>query len=70
MIDGFTLWDDDGSRIDPNLVPKPALCSTCANDGDPEQEMLCTLTRLDQMDEEGFECGAFQPLRIEGAPAA
>ena len=62
------LHDDDGSEIDTQLVPKPPLCAACANDGDPEQEMLCTLTRLDQQDEEGFQCGAFRPLQIDGLP--
>lgn len=65
----MTFYDDDGSGIDPGLVPKPPLCSTCANDGDPEQEVLGTLRRLDQQDEAGFECGAFRPIQIEGPPS-
>lgn len=59
-ISGF--YDDDGNKLNPDLVPKPGLCLICKNDNDPKQEMLCTLNRLDQADEEGeFLCGAFEP---------
>ena len=57
-IDGF--YDDDGTKINPELVPKPSLCISCVNDDDPSQEMLCTLTRIDQRDEAEFKCYAYK----------
>lgn len=56
-------FDDDGRELNPDLIPKPDLCVACAND-DAEDEMehiLCTLTRLDQQDEETFVCFAYLP---------
>ena len=34
-IDGF--YDDDGTKIDPNLIPKPGLCISCIHDDDPSE---------------------------------
>ena len=59
-INGFYL--DDGTKVDPNLIHKPGLCLTCANDNDPAQEMLCTLTRIDQMDDDEFICEAYKSI--------
>ncbi len=55
--------DDDGNELDPDLVPKPALCISCAKDdnGDREEEVLCNLNRLDQQDEPDFKCYAYEP---------
>lgn len=59
-INGFYL--DDGTKVDPNLVPKPGLCISCALDDDPSEEMLCTLNRIDQMnDDSEFKCFAYKP---------
>ena len=59
-ISGF--YKDDGTRIDPALVPKPLLCETCGRDGLNEEEIiLCILTRSDQEDEESFNCAAYEP---------
>lgn len=60
-ISGFYL--DDGTKVDPNLIPKPGLCLTCRIDDstDPEDDVLCTLTRIDQMNEPEFECAAYVP---------
>jgi len=57
-IDGFYL--DDGTKVDPNLIPKPSLCISCLKDDDPSEEMLCTLTRIDQIDDEKFKCEAYK----------
>ena len=55
------IYDDDGNKLNPDLVPKPGLCLLCRKDNDPREEMLCTLNRLDQADdEEEFQCGAFE----------
>ena len=54
-------FDDDGNELNPDLVPKPDLCVSCAKDGDPSEEILCNLNRLDQQDEDGFQCYAYEP---------
>ncbi len=60
-ISGF--FNDDGTRINPELVPKPGLCLTCKKDDDnnPEEDILCILNRADQMHDDGeFQCGAYE----------
>ena len=52
---------DDGSRIDPERITRPTLCGSCLLDGNPEEEILCTLTRADQEGEEDFLCGSYRP---------
>ena len=56
---GF-FWDD-GTEINPGLIAKPSLCVLCRKDDDPDEEILCTLTRADQQGEAEFECFAFEP---------
>jgi hypothetical protein len=55
------MYDNDGIKINPDLIPKPAMCLTCKRDDDPREVNLCILNRLDQQDEEEFECGVFEP---------
>jgi hypothetical protein len=57
------FFDDDGNELNPDLISKPALCISCAKDsnGDPEEEALCNLNRLDQQDEPEFRCFAYEP---------
>jgi len=61
-INGF--YDDDGNRINPELIRKPGLCLLCRKNDidDPMENMLCAMTRHDQRNEveEKFECGAFE----------
>jgi hypothetical protein len=58
----FGLYNDDGTKINAALVPKPALCVTCKkDDAAGEEEMLCLLNRNDQRDSKVFKCGAYQP---------
>lgn len=52
-------FDDDGNKLNPDLIEKPSLCITCINDDDPNEEILCTLTRLDQKDGKEFICFAY-----------
>ena len=59
-IGGF--YDDDGNKLNPELVPKPSLCISCKHDNEPSQETLCTLTRLDQKDDEDFFCSAYEKI--------
>ena len=53
-------FDDDGTEFNPDLAPKPALCVSCAKDGNPKEEILCNLTRLDQQGEPEFQCFAYE----------
>jgi hypothetical protein len=53
--------DDDGNELNPDLIAKPDLCVSCAKDGDPNEEILCNLNRLDQVDEDVFKCFAYEP---------
>lgn len=56
------LFNDDGTRINPETVPKPSLCLTCKSDNAiGEEEVLCLLNRNDQRDEVDFKCGSYQP---------
>ena len=60
-IDGFYL--DDGTKVNPNLIPKPSLCISCNKDDDPSEEILCTLNRIDQRNDAEFKCFSFEPKR-------
>jgi len=55
------FFRDDGTEINPDLIVKPTLCVTCRKDDDPEEEILCTLTRADQQGEKDFRCFAYEP---------
>jgi hypothetical protein len=56
------FYDDDGTEINADLIPKPDLCVTCKKDDEPgKEEILCTLTRADQQGEDEFYCEAYQP---------
>ena len=55
-------FDDDGTEINSDLVPKPDLCVSCKRDGKSgEEEILCNLTRADQQGEEEFRCEVHEP---------
>lgn len=60
-------FDDDGTELNPDFVPKPALCVSCAKDNNPDEEetILCNLTRLDQQDEPEFKCFAYEPKETD-----
>ncbi len=57
----MSYYDDDGNELNPDLVPKPELCIRCRIDDSQEEEdqILCNLTRLDEVDEREFVCDAF-----------
>lgn len=51
------FYHDDGTEVNPDLIPKPSLCISCKRDGlTGEEDILCTLNRMDQMGEEEFKC--------------
>jgi len=54
------FFRDDGTEINPDLIAKPSLCVSCRKDDDPDEEILCTLTRADQEGETDFKCYAFE----------
>ena len=54
-------FNNNGSEINPDLIPKPDLCITCKkNSLSGEEEILCNLTRADQQGEGEFECEAYE----------
>ncbi len=55
------FFNDDGTEINPGLVPKPGLCLCCKKDDDPNEEILCILNRADQQGEAEFKCFAYVP---------
>jgi len=60
VVSGF--FNDDGTEINSDLVPKPGLCLTCRKDNaGGKEEILCILTRNDQKNDNEFECGAYDP---------
>lgn len=61
-ISGF--FDDDGYEINTDLIKKPSLCITCLNDDNPQEEILCNMTRYDQKDEKEFKCFAYKKGNI------
>lgn len=56
-------YHDDGTEFNPNLYPIPGLCQSCKKKDDPNEEILCNLTRLDQLGEEEFKCFAYKPIK-------
>lgn len=55
-------YDDYGNEINPDLIPTPGLCLICKKNDDPSEEILCTLNRMDQVDNEEFKCYAFESI--------
>lgn len=59
QFNGF--FDDDGNKLNPDLIKKPDLCLSCIHDNDPNEEILCILTRLDQNESgEEFKCYSYR----------
>ena len=59
---GPEYFDDDGTKINPDIIPEPDLCVSCRKDGKPgKEETLCNLTRTDQQDRTEFMCDAYEP---------
>ena len=57
-ISGY--FDDDGEKLNPNLISKPDHCTTCGKEENEDEEMLCNLNRLDQAGEKEFICYAYE----------
>ena len=54
------VFDDDGYEINTELIKKPSICLTCINDNNPNEEMLCSMSRYDQKDDDEFKCFAYK----------
>ena len=55
------FYDDDGTEVNPDLIPKPDLCISCKKDELGSEEVLCDLNRMDQQGEEEFICEVYEP---------
>ena len=62
FLTGGTYHNDDGTEIDPDLIPIPSMCLVCRHYTDIRQIVLCNLTRMDQSEDEEFTCYAYSPL--------
>ncbi len=60
FLRGGRYYDDDGNELFPDLEKKPSLCTICAKDGDPREEILCNLTRLGHEERKEFICHSFR----------
>ena len=56
------FYDDDGTEVNPDLIPKPDLCLICKKQDDPNEEILCSLNRMDQREDDEFKCFAFENM--------
>jgi len=63
MIDEGGYYLDDGTKVDEESIPVPALCHSCTKNG--KEVVACNINRMDQMDEiqkgELFCCFAYEP---------
>ena len=55
-------FKDDGTEINPNEIKKPTLCVICKKDNDPNEEIVCNLTRMDQNADQEFICYGFEKI--------
>ncbi len=59
------FFDDDGTEVNPDLIAKPSLCTSCIKDDDQAQHHLCDLNRFDQQGEDEFICGEYEPKQTD-----
>jgi hypothetical protein len=63
MYDEDGFFDEDGKAYDEELGPIPPICMMCKKNGEPgEQDTFCKSTREDQIDEDEFICGDYEPI--------
>jgi len=62
-INGF--YNDDGTKINPDLIPIPGLCIICKSYqcDDWKENLLCMMNRHDQQNNDDFKCGAFEGIK-------
>lgn len=61
-IKGF--YDDNGNKVNPDLLPKPQLCLSCKSNvsEDWEEDLLCQMNRYDQRNDKEFKCFAYKAI--------
>jgi hypothetical protein len=61
-INGF--YDDNGNKVNPDLLPKPQLCLSCKSNvaEDWEENLLCQMNRYDQRNDKEFKCFAYKAI--------
>lgn len=47
-MQSFGFFRDDGTEIKPDRIAKLSLCVSCRQNRDPNEEILCALTKADQ----------------------
>ena len=63
MEEGPKYFDDDGTEVNPNLLPKPQLCIGCIKGSDSNENLLCNLNWLDQRNDKEFICYAYEGIK-------
>ncbi|MBN2746444.1 MAG: hypothetical protein JXR34_06935, partial [Bacteroidales bacterium] len=60
----MAIFDDDGNRVNMEMIPVPGLCVICKKyqTDDEEEDLLCQLNRFDQQSDDEFICDAFEPM--------
>ncbi|HEX2956485.1 MAG TPA: hypothetical protein VHO70_06630 [Chitinispirillaceae bacterium] len=59
--EGF--FDEDGKAFDEEQGPIPPICMMCSKNGEGgEQNAFCKSMREDQVDEDEFICGDYEPV--------
>ncbi len=56
------FYDDDGTEVNTDLIPKPDLCAICKKQDDPNEQILCALNIMDQRNDDKFKCFAFENI--------
>lgn len=59
------FFNDDGTEIDPDLLSNPDLCLVCKKQDDQNEEIFCILNRIDQRNDDNFNCHAFENINKE-----
>jgi hypothetical protein len=56
------LYDGNGNKINPLLLPVPGLCTICKSyDADDwEENLVCNMNRFDQRNSGNFKCDVFE----------
>ena len=60
IINTSGYFDDNGNELNPDLYPTPHLCLSCKKNDNSNEEVLCNLTRLDQVGAREFKCFAYE----------
>jgi hypothetical protein len=59
------FYDDEVNEHNPNLYPLPNLCMSCKRKDDPNEEIICSFTRMDRPEDTEFICFAYKKNKIQ-----